>query len=181
MVMFKKILIPLDGSTEAEAALPYIQGLAPKFGSEVDLISVGLGSKRRRVNRLLEEYVNDMDCSDLPDNITELLNIPEEISKLSGNNSHFKERLSGKLSELLLENNTLKRVVDNLHEDSAVIDFLKNQTTVLLRDAAFRTALSERIKLFFLNDKKGGEALVSALSTAMATTLADKLLEPRRF
>ncbi len=55
--MFKKILVPLDGSIEAETGLPYVRDIAARFDSEVDILSVGLGSKRRRVNQLLEEYV----------------------------------------------------------------------------------------------------------------------------
>ena len=55
--MFKKILVPLDGSIEAETVLPYVRDIAARFDSEVDILSVGLGSKRRRVNQLLEEYV----------------------------------------------------------------------------------------------------------------------------
>jgi nucleotide-binding universal stress UspA family protein len=56
--MFKKILVPLDGSVEAETVLPYVRDLASRFGSEVDILSVGLGSKRRRVNQLLDDYVH---------------------------------------------------------------------------------------------------------------------------
>lgn len=55
--MFKKILVPLDGSREAETVLPYVRDIATRFGSEVDVLSVGLGSKRRRVNQLLDDYV----------------------------------------------------------------------------------------------------------------------------
>jgi nucleotide-binding universal stress UspA family protein len=55
--MFKKILVPLDGSVEAETVLPFVRDIASRFNSEVDVLSVGLGSKRRRVNQLLEEYV----------------------------------------------------------------------------------------------------------------------------
>jgi nucleotide-binding universal stress UspA family protein len=56
--MLKKILVPLDGSVEAETVLPYVRDLACRFGSEVDILSVGLGSKRRRVNQLLDDYVH---------------------------------------------------------------------------------------------------------------------------
>jgi nucleotide-binding universal stress UspA family protein len=56
--MFKKILVPLDGSVEAETVLPYVRDLASRFGSEVDILSVGLGGKRRRVNQLLDDYVH---------------------------------------------------------------------------------------------------------------------------
>jgi nucleotide-binding universal stress UspA family protein len=56
--MFKKILVPLDGSAEAETVLPYVRDIACRFGSEVDVLSVGLGSKRRRVNQLLDDYVH---------------------------------------------------------------------------------------------------------------------------
>lgn len=56
--MFKKILVPLDGSTEAETVLPYVRDIAIRFDSEVDILGVGLGSKRRRVNQLLDSYVH---------------------------------------------------------------------------------------------------------------------------
>ena len=56
--MFHKIMIPLDGSGEAESVLPYLKNLARRFGSQVVVMGVGVGSKRRRVNRLLEEYLD---------------------------------------------------------------------------------------------------------------------------
>ncbi|MFA5078937.1 MAG: universal stress protein, partial [Dehalococcoidia bacterium] len=56
--MFKKILVPLDGSTEAETVLPYVRDIAIRFDSEVEILGVGLGSKRRRVNQLLDNYVH---------------------------------------------------------------------------------------------------------------------------
>lgn len=56
--MFKKILVPLDGSVEAETVLPFVRDIAARFSSEVDILSVGLGSKKRRVNQLLDDYVH---------------------------------------------------------------------------------------------------------------------------
>jgi nucleotide-binding universal stress UspA family protein len=56
--MFKKILVPLDGSVEAETVLPFVRDIAARFSSEVDVLSVGLGSKTRRVNQLLDDYVH---------------------------------------------------------------------------------------------------------------------------
>jgi len=56
--MFKKILVPLDGSVEAETVLPFVRDIAARFNSEVDLLSVGLGSKARRVNQLLDDYIH---------------------------------------------------------------------------------------------------------------------------
>lgn len=38
--MYEKILVPLDGSSEAEIVLPYVEGIAAKFGAEVVLVSV---------------------------------------------------------------------------------------------------------------------------------------------
>ncbi|MEW6230720.1 MAG: universal stress protein [Chloroflexota bacterium] len=38
--MFKKIMVPLDGSELAEAALPVVEGLATCLGSEVILVQV---------------------------------------------------------------------------------------------------------------------------------------------
>ena len=56
--MLRKILVPLDGSTVAESVLPYVRGLAPSFGSHVEILGVGMGRKERRVNRLLEDYIS---------------------------------------------------------------------------------------------------------------------------
>ncbi len=38
--MFKKILVPLDGSALAEVALPHAEELAGRLGSEVTLVYV---------------------------------------------------------------------------------------------------------------------------------------------
>lgn len=57
--MFKKVLLPLDGSTEAESPLPYIKDFSNRFNSKVHILGVGIGSKRRKVNRLLTDYVQD--------------------------------------------------------------------------------------------------------------------------
>jgi nucleotide-binding universal stress UspA family protein len=38
--MFKRILVPLDGSKTAESALPYARGLAEKLDAEVELLEV---------------------------------------------------------------------------------------------------------------------------------------------
>lgn len=38
--MYKKILVPLDGSEASEGALPHAQALAKQFGAELELISV---------------------------------------------------------------------------------------------------------------------------------------------
>jgi nucleotide-binding universal stress UspA family protein len=58
ILQVEKILIPLDGSKEAESVLPYVRNLAPQFNSRVYILGVGIGRKTRRVNRLLEDYVN---------------------------------------------------------------------------------------------------------------------------
>lgn len=38
--MYKKILVPLDGSATAEAALPYVQAFAAGFKTAVELLSI---------------------------------------------------------------------------------------------------------------------------------------------
>jgi nucleotide-binding universal stress UspA family protein len=58
ILQVEEILIPLDGSKEAESVLPYVRNLAPQFNSRVYILGVGIGRKTRRVNRLLEDYVN---------------------------------------------------------------------------------------------------------------------------
>ncbi len=63
----QEILLPLDGSREAESVLPYLRDLAPRFGSRVHVLGIGIGSRTRRVNRLLEDYISRIAlslCSD---------------------------------------------------------------------------------------------------------------------
>lgn len=55
--VLRKILVPLDGSKTAESVLPYVKYLAKRFGSEVEVLGVGIGRKDRRVNRLLGDYI----------------------------------------------------------------------------------------------------------------------------
>jgi len=58
--IFKKILVPLDGSGEGKSVLPYVRDLAQRFDATIYIIGVGIGSKRRRVNYLLKEYINEI-------------------------------------------------------------------------------------------------------------------------
>jgi len=58
MLQLHRILVPLDGSGEAESVLPYLRDLAPRFDSRVYILGVGIGGKTRRGNRLLENYIN---------------------------------------------------------------------------------------------------------------------------
>jgi nucleotide-binding universal stress UspA family protein len=58
ILQIDEIVIPLDGSKEAESVLPYVRDLAPKFNSRVHILGIGIGKKTRRVNRLLEDYIN---------------------------------------------------------------------------------------------------------------------------
>lgn len=57
--MFRRILVPLDGSREAEAALPQVSLLAQRFGSEVILTSVAIMIEGHSgpTNRYLREKV----------------------------------------------------------------------------------------------------------------------------
>jgi len=54
----RRILVPLDGSGEAESVLPYLRDLSLRFDSHADILGVGMGKKQRRVNQLLEDYVS---------------------------------------------------------------------------------------------------------------------------
>ncbi len=56
-IRLQQILVPLDGSLEAECVLPYLRDLAPKFNAKVHVLAVGIGQRTRRVNRLLEDYI----------------------------------------------------------------------------------------------------------------------------
>ena len=58
--MFNRILVPLDGSGEGKGVLPYVRDIAKRFDSSVYIIGIGIGNKRRRVNHLLSEYVNEV-------------------------------------------------------------------------------------------------------------------------
>jgi nucleotide-binding universal stress UspA family protein len=58
--IFGRILVPLDGSGEGKSVLPYIRDLSQKFNSSIYILGVGIGSKRRRVNYLLKEYINEI-------------------------------------------------------------------------------------------------------------------------
>jgi len=58
ILQLDQILVPLDGSKEAEGVLQYVRELAPRFGSRVYIAGIGIGTKTRRVNLLLEEYIN---------------------------------------------------------------------------------------------------------------------------
>lgn len=67
--MLRKILVPLDGSRLSGIVLPYLRDLAPRFDAQVNILGVGLGNKRRRVNQLLGEYVNNVTNSLRKDDI----------------------------------------------------------------------------------------------------------------
>ena len=66
---YNRILVPLDGSDESKSVLPYIRDLSPRFGSEVHILGVCIGSKRRRINELLEEYINDLSNELIQDSV----------------------------------------------------------------------------------------------------------------
>ena len=69
MLQLQEILVPLDGSREAESVLPYLRDLAPRFGSHVLILGVGIGGKTRRVNRLIEDYIKRIASGLQSDNI----------------------------------------------------------------------------------------------------------------
>ena len=69
MLRLQKILVPLDGSEEAESVLPYLRDSAPRFGSHVHILGVGIGIKTRRVNQLLEDYIKGIANGFQGDNI----------------------------------------------------------------------------------------------------------------
>ena len=54
--MYERILVPLDGSEQAEMALPYAIAMAEVFGSEVDVVAVG-GEEERKFERLIRTYL----------------------------------------------------------------------------------------------------------------------------
>lgn len=54
--MPEKILVPLDGSSEAETALPYAEEIAARIGSEIFLVSVS-ESKASDIDNLYSSYL----------------------------------------------------------------------------------------------------------------------------
>ena len=61
--MYKKILVPLDGSKLAETSLPYAEELARKIGSQITLISVllfGSESDKDQYHHLHQFYIQEM-------------------------------------------------------------------------------------------------------------------------
>ncbi len=58
IIKIEQILVPLDGSKQAESVIPYAVNLASKFNSHINVLGVGIGRKTRRVNRLLGDYIS---------------------------------------------------------------------------------------------------------------------------
>jgi len=56
-ITYKKILVPLDGSALAEAALPYATFIANKHGSELILLTVGSTPSNKRINTFGRAYL----------------------------------------------------------------------------------------------------------------------------
>jgi nucleotide-binding universal stress UspA family protein len=57
--MFEKILIPLDGSINAEMAIPYAEEIASNLGSQINLASVS-DSISSETERLYRTYLDVM-------------------------------------------------------------------------------------------------------------------------
>lgn len=115
--MFKKILVPLDGSAEAETVLPFVRDIAARFNSEVDILSVGLGSKKRRVNQLLDDYVHhtvehlqgyEISCRAVllySDSKKEILDVTEVVSSQENLKARGKVSYGGPAENILLYTN----------------------------------------------------------------------------
>lgn len=57
-MLFKKVLVPLDGSSLAEAALPYVKAIMPKEGGKVILLTVaGLAATGMQPDLPLRRYL----------------------------------------------------------------------------------------------------------------------------
>lgn len=56
--MFRKILVPLDGSELAEKVLPFVQGLASNFASEIHLVFVSEASEEW--GRVIDSYLKGL-------------------------------------------------------------------------------------------------------------------------
>jgi nucleotide-binding universal stress UspA family protein len=62
--MYKKILVPLDGSELAECALPHAEEIASKCGADIILVSV---TERVQGYRPVEEYSNSLGIKLVPE------------------------------------------------------------------------------------------------------------------
>lgn len=56
----KRILVPLDGSSESEMVMPYVRLMATRFGSEVLLLSVPEGSESEEFGETIEKHLNNI-------------------------------------------------------------------------------------------------------------------------
>lgn len=64
--MFKKVLVPLDGSELAEAVLPYVQDLGKRCASEVILLQV-VATPSNRTTAIYRPPKGDMPMAPLPE------------------------------------------------------------------------------------------------------------------
>lgn len=81
--MYKKILVPLDGSSLAECVLPHIEAIAKPKGSHVDLISIiePVDIPTRGKIALSEEDLKRLDAEVKQETIEYLDGIVERLTK----------------------------------------------------------------------------------------------------
>jgi len=96
--MFKRILVPLDGSNLSELALPYAEKLAGTFNSEVDLVEVCEPGERQH-RHMLQLYV-------------------EKTAEMMRN--HIKEAgLTVKVEPVVLDGKPAKKIIDYAKKSDA--------------------------------------------------------------
>lgn len=89
--MFKRILLPLDGSALAEEAIPYADELATKMGSEITLIHV-CAPKDKEVHNMHRLYLEKM------------ADIMQKRLKVKVKAEHFIGDLAGKVCDYVNQN-----------------------------------------------------------------------------
>lgn len=110
---FSKILVPLDGSKNGEAALPYVQGLASKLKSEVTLLQVVEPGKRVYT-------VGGLDYIPFPE---------EELEHLKTEALQYLEEVSQKLTNTKA---TIRSKVKVGHAAQEIINFADETNTRLV-------------------------------------------------
>ncbi|MGD9116408.1 MAG: universal stress protein [Dehalococcoidia bacterium] len=173
--MWKRILVPLDGSELAELALPYAQELAVAFKSEIILLYVG-DSDEEEYRHMHELYLEKM---------------ATETKKLVRKVSHV--LLSGKPVEEIVkytEKNDIRLIVMASHGRSGIIPWasegIASKITaatgvplLLVKETKRRKAKKERLIssiLLPLDGSEAGEAAITRVKELKSTLEAEVIL-----
>jgi len=106
--MYKKILVPLDGSPLAESVLPHAQALAKAEGAEIVLLSVPLTPNLEYLARtpgLANKIIEDIEIETEEYLVTEVTKLEQEGAKVTS------IMRKGPIPEMILQ------VADEVHAD----------------------------------------------------------------